>query len=102
MFFLLFIDFYLYYKYNVFVLSFRWQIVQIKSIKSSLNLLYYVEGCSEFVGPISSPLRPGNTVPFKEMSQRWQPVYKTVPDLTGPRFKPQTSLSRDQNVIASW
>ena len=98
-FFLLFIDF---YKYNVSVISFRWQIVQIKSIQSSLNLMYYVVGCSEFVGPIFSSMRPGITVPSKEMSQPWRAVHKTVPDLTGQRFEPQTSLSRDQNVIAAW
>ena len=102
MFFLkLLIDFYFYYKYNVSAINFRWQIVQIKSIKFSLNLLYYVEGCREFVGPIFSSLRPGNTVPFKEMLLRCQAFHKTVPDLTGPRFEPQTSLAGDQNVIAS-
>ena len=99
MFFSLFIDF---YKYNVSVISSRWEIVQIKSIKSSLNLLYYVEGCSEFVGPIFSSLRPGITVSSKKMSQRWRTVHKTMPNLTDQRFEPQTSLSRDQNVIATW
>ena len=99
MFFSLFIDF---YKYIVSVISFRWQIVQIKSIKTSLNLLYYVEGWSEFVGPIFSSLRPGITVPSKKMLQRWRTVHKTMPNLTDQRFEPQTSLSRDQNVIATW
>ena len=79
MFFSLFIDF---YKYNVSVISFRWQIVQIKSIKTSLNLLYYVEGWSEFVGPIFSSLHPIITVsskkkcrsggePFTKLSPIW-------------------------------
>ena len=46
------------------------------------------------------PLRPGNTASFKEMSQRWQAIGNTVLDLTGPRFEPQTSRSRDEGVTA--
>ena len=45
-------------------------------------------------------LRPGNTTPFKEMSQRWRAVGNTVADLTSPRFEPQTSRSRDERVTA--
>ena len=33
------------------------------------------------------------------MSQRWRAVGNTVSDLTGPRFEPQTSCSRDKRVI---
>ena len=34
------------------------------------------------------------------MSQRWRAVGSTVSDLTGPRFEPQTSRSRDECVTA--
>ena len=69
-------------------------------IKSNLSLysLYYAEACNELAGPISASLRPGNTAPFEEMSQRWRAVGNTVFDLTDPRFEPQTSRSRDERV----
>ena len=52
-------------------------------------------------GPISALLRPNNTSPFEVMYlQRWQAVDNTVFDLTGPRFKPQTSRSSDERVAA--
>ena len=41
-----------------------------------------------------------NTAPFEEMSQRWRAVGNTVSDLTGPRFEPLTSRSRDERVTA--
>ena len=64
-------------------------------------MLYYAEGCNEFAGaPNSVLLSPGNTAPFEVISQRWQTVGNTVSDLTGPRFEPQTSRSRDERVIA--
>ena len=71
-------------------------------IKSYLSLysLDYAEACNELAGPISASLRPGNTAPFEEMSQRWRAVGNTVSDLTGPRFEPQTSRSRDGRVTA--
>ena len=71
-------------------------------IKSNLSLysLYYAEACNELAGPISASLRPGNTAPFEEMSQRWRAVGNTVSDLTGLRFEPQTSRSRDERVTA--
>ena len=34
------------------------------------------------------------------MLQRWQAVSNNVSDLTGPRFEPQTSRSRDERVTA--
>ena len=40
--------------------------------------------CNEFAGPISAWLRPDNTAPFEEMSQRWRTVSSTVSDLTAP------------------
>ena len=49
---------------------------------------------------MSASLRLGNTAPFEEMSQRWRAVGNTVSDLTGPRFEPQTSRSRDERVTA--
>ena len=45
-------------------------------------------------------MRLGNTAPFKEILQQWQAIDNTVSDLTGPRFKPQTSHSRDENLIS--
>ena len=71
-------------------------------IKSNLSLysLDYAEACNELAGPISASLRPGNTAPFEETSQRWRAVGNTVSDLTGPRFEPQTSRSRDERVTA--
>ena len=49
---------------------------------------------------MSASLRPGNTASFEEVSQRRQAVSNTVSDLTGPRFKPQTSRPRDKRVAA--
>ena len=79
----------------------RCSTIFIKS-KSNLSLysLDYAEACNELAGPISASLRPGNTAPFEEMSQRWRAVGNTVSDLTGPRFEPQTSRSRDKRVTA--
>ena len=37
---------------------------------------------------------------FEEMSHRRQAVANTPSDLTGSRFKPQTSRSRDEHVTA--
>ena len=54
--------------------------------------------CNELAGHFSASLRCGNTASFKEMSQRWRAVGSTVSDLTGPRFKPLTSRSRDELV----
>ena len=71
-----------------------------KKIKSSLYSLDYAEACNELAGPISASLRQGNTAPFEEMSQRWRAVGNTVSDLTGPKFEPQTSRSRDERVTA--
>ena len=66
----------------------------------SLYSLYYAEAWNELAGPISASLRPGNAAPFEEMSQRWRAVGNTVSDLTGLRFEPQTSRSRDERVTA--
>ena len=69
------------------------------TIKQNLSYsLSYAEACNELAGPISASLRPHNTAPFEEMSHRWRAVGNTVSDLTGPRFEPQTSRSRDQLV----
>jgi len=35
-----------------------------------LAVLYYVEACKEFAGPIAATLRLGNTAAFKEKSQQ--------------------------------
>ena len=68
-------------------------------IKSFILLTALREACNEFVGPISTLLRPSNTVHFEKMSQWWRAVGKTVSDLTGPRFEPQTSRTREERVI---
>ena len=54
-------------------------------------------------------LRSSNIAPFEEMLQQWQAIAaaaaaaavgNTVSDLTGPRFEPQTSRSRDERISA--
>ena len=62
------------------------------------NSLYYAEACSKWAGPISAPLRTGNTAAFEEMS-RWRDCWHCN-DLTGPRFEPQTSRFRNECVPA--
>ena len=70
-------------------------------IKLLLHSLYYTETCSEFAGLVFCAISPTvNTAPFKEMSQRWRAVGNAVPNLTRPRFEPQTSRSRDERVAA--
>ena len=73
-----------------------------ETYKSSLSLysLYYADSCNEFAGPIFKSLRPGNTAYFEEMPQRLRAVGNTASDLTGPRFEPQTSRSKDELVSA--
>ena len=70
---------------------------QLKGLSlSNLSIfsLYYAETCNEFAVPISvrvnALLRPGDTVPLEEMSQRWRAVFNTVSDLTGQdlNFRP--------------
>ena len=75
---------------------------KMHKIKSNLSLysLDYAEACNELAGTISASLRPGNTASFEEMSQRWRAVGNNVSDLTGPRFEPQTSRSKDERVSA--
>ena len=63
-----------------------------------LYSLYYAEACFEFAGYTSTSLRPCNTALFQEMLERWQGVSNTVSNLTGSRFEPQTSRSRDERV----
>ena len=62
--------------------------IQIKS-NLSLYSLNTPKRVTSLRGPISASLRPGNTAPFEEMSQRWRAVGNTVSDLTGPRFEPR-------------
>ena len=42
--------------------------------------LYYAEACNEFAGFFFTPLRPGNTAFFKELSQWWRAFGNTVFD----------------------
>ena len=73
-----------------------------RNVKSNLSVysLYYAEACNEFAGPISASWRRNNTAPFEEMLQQWRAVGNTVSDLTGSRFEPQTSRSKDERVTA--
>ena len=68
--------------------------------KSNLLLysLIYAKACNKFVGSISASLPLGSTASFEETSQRWRVVGNTVSNLTGPRFEPETSLSKDEHV----
>ena len=45
-------------------------------------------------------MRPDDTAPFEEISQRWRIVSNTVSDLTGPKFEPLTFRSSDERVTA--
>ena len=75
------------------------QIRQYFKSNRSLYKLNYAKECNKFAGPISSSLRPGNnTARSKEISQRWRAISNVVSDLTGLRFEPQTSRSRDERV----
>ena len=87
---------------SLFVLNDSNGTLLILQIKSNLSLysLDYAEACNELAGPISASLRPGNTVPFEEMSQRSRAVGNTVSNLTCLRFESQTSRSRDERVTA--
>ena len=53
-------------------------------------------------GLSSASLCPRYTAPFEEMSQQWLAIGNTVSNLTGPRFAPQTSRSRNECVTASF
>ena len=48
---------------------------------------------------MAASLRLGNTASF-EMLQQWHTIGNTVSDLTGLRFEPQTSRSRDERIKA--
>ena len=65
-----------------------------------LLAVHYAEACNELAGTMYASLRPGDTVPFQEMSQRWRAVGNAVHVLTGPRFESQTSRSREKRVTA--
>ena len=73
---------------------------EYSQIKSFIIIAVLLRACNEFAGPISASLRPGNTAPLEEMLQRWPAVGNIVSKLAGPRFEPQTSRSRDEDVSA--
>ena len=54
----------------------------------------FAEAHNKFAGPTYASLRPNNTDSFKEMSLRWRAISNTMSDLSGPRLKSQTSLSK--------
>ena len=49
-------------------------------------------------GPISALLRRATQLLSKKWSQWWRAVGNSVFNLTGPRFEPQISRSRDERV----
>ena len=53
--------------------------------------------CNELAGPTSESVCPWTAQLFLK---KWRAVCETVSDLTGPRFEPLTSRSRDNYVIA--
>ena len=66
----------------------------------SLYSLNCAKSCNEFAGPIPASLRPGNKAPFEDILQRWRVVGNIVSNLTGARFEPQASRTRNENVAA--
>ena len=69
------------------------------SKNSSLYQLYYAQTCNEFARPFATTLRLGNTVPFKEKSQPWCAIGKSVFDLTGPGFESLTSRTKTESKL---
>ena len=61
-------------------------------------LAILAEACNELVGPISASLRPGNTASIEEISRSVRSRCNIVSDLTGPRFEPRTTRSKDERV----
>ena len=75
----------------------------VNSNQSNLSLysLYYAEARDELTVSHLPFIAPAvNIASFKEISQRWRVVGKTVFDLTSPRFESQTSRSKDKHVTA--
>ena len=93
-------------KINTYLLTYllieQWALVGfIYQIKCLFILAVFRQSVyNEFAGFISRSLRPRNTASFEELSQRWRAVGNTVFDLTGQRFEPQTSRSRNKRVTA--
>ena len=70
-----------------------------------LQIFYYIRSTkpkrvTSFRGNFRVAGPTGNTALFEVMSQRWRAIDNTVSDLTGVRFEPQTSHSRDESVTA--
>ena len=49
--------------------------------------------------PSARHCAPNNVASFEQMLQRWRAVADSMSDLTGPRFEPRTSRSRDDCII---
>ena len=75
------------------------QLIFVTQIKFFVILAVLRRSVLRVSSPISASLRPRYTA-FEEMSQQWQAIGNTVSDLTGPRFAPQTSRSRNEHVTA--
>ena len=99
-----------YNRFNVFpaqadvqILKIHYAIVLIK-IKSKLNQIFHYTRCNtpkrvtSWRGP--SPRHCPRATQLLSLSQRWRAVGNAVSDLTGPRFEPLTSRSRDERVTA--
>ena len=68
--------------------------------RSRILAVYYAEVCNKLAGPISVSERPGNAASSEEMSQQCRAVGNAVSDLTGLKYEPQTSRSRDKRFTA--
>ena len=93
--------------HNVFELEIRpiRRCVFDSNVKSNVSFgLYswcYAEASKELVMPISQVITTlSNTALFEKMLQRWRAVGNTVSYLTGLKFEPKTSHSRNKCVTA--
>ena len=78
--------------------------ILIYTLKHLFLLLYsmhYAEACNGYEGHNSESSCSGNTVPFKEMLQRWQVVVNTASDLTDPIFESQI-YSLEMNSLLNY
>ena len=93
---------------NIFLLfpgerQLTWQVLQKNNI---VNQIFHYTRCNtpkrvtSWRGPSPRHCARATQLLFEEMWQRWRAFGSTVSDLTGSKFKPQTSRSRDERVTA--
>ena len=68
-------------------------------IKFFIISLHYTEACNELAGPYLRHCAL-ETSPFEKMLQGWRAVGDFALDLTGQRFEPLASRSKDERVTA--